>query len=287
MIRPIDAYPGKVATPTTEYPDGKAQNITSPGDGTGTPWEAKLVNDLFGFQQFITAKAGITPNGTPDNATASQQFDALWKLLNARPLTFNLTVDANYTLTADQNLYGNLTITDTGVVLTAGRDIIVDTVGRLFLFTNSTAQPLTVKTAAGTGVAVAAGASAALVCDETDVLSFTDFAGSTYGDSDVKALFNVADSAPLYAVRAWVDFNGVADTINDSGNISSITDEGTADWTLNFATALDHSNLIPIMGSSGDNSGFKVISRTTTSYRFKGWVNDSLSEASILTVAII
>jgi len=178
MIRPIDAYPGKVATPTAEYPDGKAQNITSPGDGTGTPWEAKLVNDLFGFQQYITAKAGITPNGTPDNATASQQFDALWKLLNARPLTFNLTVDANYTLTADQNLYGNLTITDTGVVLTAARDIIVDTVGRLFLFTNSTARTLTVRTLGGTGIAVAAGASAALICDETDVLDFGDFSSA-------------------------------------------------------------------------------------------------------------
>lgn len=177
MIRPIDAYPGKVATPTTEYPDGKAQNITSPGDGTGTPWEAKLVNDLFGFQQFITAKAGITPSGTPDDAVTSQQFDALWKLLNARVLTFNLTVDANYTLTADQNLYGNLTITDTGVVLTAGRDIIVDAVGRFFLFTNSTAQTLTVKTAAGTGIAVAAGSSVVLVCDETNVVNFSDFAG--------------------------------------------------------------------------------------------------------------
>ena len=104
-IRPTDEYPGKVATPTGEYPDGKAQNITSPGDGTGTPWEAKLVNDLFGFQQYLTNQAGITPSGTPDNATSSQYFEAMWKLLNLRVVTHNLTSDANYTLTADQNLY--------------------------------------------------------------------------------------------------------------------------------------------------------------------------------------
>jgi len=172
MIRPIDAYPGKVATPTAEYPDGKAQNITSPGDGTGTPWEAKLVNDVFGFQQFITAKAGITPSGTPDNATASQQFDALWKLFNIRSVTHNITTDANYTLTADQNLYAKLIITDTGVKLTASRNIVVDNVGRFIVFVNSTAQTLTVKVAGGLNVAVSAGTDAVLVSDGTDITLF-------------------------------------------------------------------------------------------------------------------
>jgi len=179
MIRPIDAYPGKVAPVSSEYPDGKAQNITSPGDGTGTPWEAKLVNDLFGFQQFITSKAGITPSGTPDNATASQQFDAMWKLLNVRSAVHNITADANYTLTTGQNLYAKLEITDTGVVLSAGRDIIIDDVGRILIFTNSTLQTLTVKVSGGSGVAVLAGGSAVLVSDGTDVTNFNDFAGSS------------------------------------------------------------------------------------------------------------
>ncbi len=277
MIRPIDAYPGKVATPTSEYPDGKAQNITSPGDGTGTPWEAKLVNDIFGFQQFITAKAGITPNGTPDNATASQQFDALWKLLNARALTFNLTANANYTLTADQNLYGNLTITDTGVVLTAGRDIIVDTVGRLFLFTNSTAQTLTVKTLAGTGIAVAAGGSTALICDETDVLDFASFSGgglsiastaeAQTGTDNTKAItplrlregLNATGTAPIYACRAWVNFNGTGTVaIRASGNVSSITDNGTGLYTVNFITSMEDSDF-SVSGIAGDTSAGRSI----------------------------
>lgn len=169
MIRPIDAYPGKVAAPTTEYPDGKAQNITSPGDGTGTPWEAQLVNDLFGFQQYLAAKAGITPSGTPDNATASQQFDALWKLLNVRPITVNVASDADITLTAEQNLYNKLTVTDTGALLTTGRNVILDDIGRALVFTNSTAQTLTVKTAAGTGVEVPAGSTFDLLNDGVNV----------------------------------------------------------------------------------------------------------------------
>lgn len=169
-IRPIDEYVGKVTAPTADYPDGKAQNITSPGDGTGTPWEAKLVNDIFGFQQFLTSKAGITPSGTPDNATTSQYFEAIWKLLNVRALTYNIVSDVDLTLTAAQNLYAKITITDTGVVLTTGRNVILDNVGRVLIFTNSTAQTLTVKTAAGTGIAVPAGATATLLNDGVNVV---------------------------------------------------------------------------------------------------------------------
>lgn len=168
-IRPADEYTGKVAAPTAEYPDGKAQNITSPGDGTGTPWEAKLVNDIFGFQQFLTATAGITPSGTPDNATTSQYFQAIWKLLNVRTLAYNIVSDVDLTLTAPQNLYAKIVVTDTGVVLTAGRNIILDTVGRILVFTNSTARTLTVKTLAGTGVAVLAGSTATLLNDGVNV----------------------------------------------------------------------------------------------------------------------
>lgn len=169
-IRPIDAYPGKVAAPTAEYPDGKAQNIASPGDGTGTPWEAALVNDIFGFQQYLTSKAGITPSGTPDDATTSQYFEAIWALLNVRGTTHNFTADADYTLTADENLYGRVILTDSSVFLTTGRNVIVNTVERLIFIQNNTAQTLTIKTLAGTGIAVPAGVSTGLLVDGTNVI---------------------------------------------------------------------------------------------------------------------
>lgn len=180
-INPSTQYPGKVA-PDANYPYGKAQNITSPGDGTGTPWEAALVNDIFGFQQFLMSKAGITPSGTPDNATTSQYFEAVWGLLNVRALTYNIVSNTDLTLTPDQNLYTNLTITDTGVVLTTGRNIIMDNVGRIFTFTNSTAQILTVKTAAGTGVAIPVGGGSLLINDGVNVTTLTTLAPTTdYG----------------------------------------------------------------------------------------------------------
>jgi len=46
-------------------------------------------------------------------------------------------------------------------------------------------------------------------------------------------------SAPIYAARAWVNFNGISTvSITGSGNVSSITDNGTGDYTINFSTAL-------------------------------------------------
>ena len=46
-------------------------------------------------------------------------------------------------------------------------------------------------------------------------------------------------SAPIYGARAWVNFNGTgAVAIRASGNVTSITDNGTGDYTVNFTTAM-------------------------------------------------
>ena len=50
-------------------------------------------------------------------------------------------------------------------------------------------------------------------------------------------------SAPIYAARAWVNFNGTGTVaIRASGNVSSITDNGTGDYTVNFTTAMADAN---------------------------------------------
>jgi hypothetical protein len=53
------------------------------------------------------------------------------------------------------------------------------------------------------------------------------------------ALTTASGSAPSYSARAWVNFNGTGTVaIRASGNVSSITDNGTGDYTVNFTTAL-------------------------------------------------
>ena len=49
--------------------------------------------------------------------------------------------------------------------------------------------------------------------------------------------------ATAYACRAWVNFNGTGTVaIRASGNVSSITDNGTGDYTVNFTTAMPDAN---------------------------------------------
>ena len=46
-----------------------------------------------------------------------------------------------------------------------------------------------------------------------------------------------------YGCRAWVNFNGTGTVaIRESKNVSSITDNGTGDYTVNFATAMVDAN---------------------------------------------
>lgn len=84
-INPSTKYPGQIASDPTNYPYGKAQNITLPGDGTGTPWEEALVNDIFGLQQKLLNAAGITPSGNPDTIVTSQYYEALQKTIGLPP----------------------------------------------------------------------------------------------------------------------------------------------------------------------------------------------------------
>jgi hypothetical protein len=54
---------------------------------------------------------------------------------------------------------------------------------------------------------------------------------------------NVTGTAPMYACRAWVNFNGTGTVaIRASGNVSSITDNGVGDYTVNFITAMPDTN---------------------------------------------
>jgi hypothetical protein len=61
--------------------------------------------------------------------------------------------------------------------------------------------------------------------------------------TQVKSATNATGSAPVYACRAWVNFNGTGTpAIRASGNVSSITDNGVGDYTVNFTTAMPDVN---------------------------------------------
>lgn len=62
-------------------------------------------------------------------------------------------------------------------------------------------------------------------------------------------------SAPYYAARAFVAFNGTGVVaIYNSSNVTSITDNGTGNYTVNFTTAMADANYTAI-GASGGGAG--------------------------------
>ena len=62
-------------------------------------------------------------------------------------------------------------------------------------------------------------------------------------------------SAPIYAARAWVNFNGTSTVaIRASGNVTSITDNAAGKYTMNFTTAMADANYATIATGSHTNS---------------------------------
>ena len=74
------------------------------------------------------------------------------------------------------------------------------------------------------------------------------------------------------ACKAWVNFNGQGTVaIRGDYNVSSITDNGTGDYTVNFTTAMVDSNYAPMITADRGGHGamgYKPTTITTSSYRF-------------------
>ena len=111
--------------------------------------------------------------------------------------------------------------------------------------------------------------------------------GLTIGTSPLAA---PSGSAPSYTCRAWVNFNGTGTVaIREDGNVSSITDNGTGDYTVNFTTAMPDANYAAVAGIVGNtSSGLWVsISSTTSAFRVNiittGGIN---TDRDTLSVAI-
>jgi|GEM_PF-3176075 len=70
-------------------------------------------------------------------------------------------------------------------------------------------------------------------------------------DPKVKTALNASGSAPIYACRAWVNFDGTTSTptIRASNNVSSVVKNGTGDYTVNFTTAMPDANYCVLLAS--------------------------------------
>jgi len=96
-----------------------------------------------------------------------------------------------------------------------------------------------IDTDASTALTIKTVGTAALTIDTSQNLKFNSGFGSV---------------ANAYGCRAWVNFNGQGTIgIRGSGNVSSLTDNGTGDYTVNFTTAMPDVNY-SLAGAAGQNT---------------------------------
>ena len=101
--------------------------------------------------------------------------------------------------------------------------------------------------------------------------------------------------ATAYGCRAWVNFNGTGTVaIRASGNVTSITDNGTGDYTVNFTTAMPDANynVVGALGGSTiqgiDIGNLATVAPTTTTLRFlsRGTTTGSPTDATYANISI-
>ena len=101
--------------------------------------------------------------------------------------------------------------------------------------------------------------------------------------------------ATAYGCRAWVNFNGTGTVaIRASGNVTSITDNGTGDYTVNFTTAMPDANYAAVATVSANvitngstiATGPFTSAPTTSAYRFISATSAATSDPAYASVAI-
>ena len=257
---------GVVNVPWTDTNSGGT--VTSVG-GTGTVSGLSLSGT-------VTTTGNLTLSGTlavlPSNF-ASQTANTVLAAPNgaAGAPTFRAivaadipTLNQNTTGTA-ANVTGTVAVANGGTgattAATARTNLGATTVGgNLFTLTNPSAvtfprfnadntvsalNAATFRTAIGAGTSSTTGTVTSVsgtgtVSGLTLTGTVTTSGSLTLGGTlSVAALSTASGSAPSYSARAWVNFNGTGTVaIRASGNVSSITDNGTGDYTVNFTTAM-------------------------------------------------
>jgi hypothetical protein len=103
----------------------------------------------------------------------------------------------------------------------------------------------------------------------------------------------VSGTAPIYPCRAWVNFNGTGTVaIRASGNVSSITDNGTGNYTVNFTTAMPDANFTTVV-STGEQVNAADVNRVagvnnyaTTLVRVNTFVGTTAAASDFSYVAV-
>jgi hypothetical protein len=129
------------------------------------------------------------------------------------------------------------------------------------VITITTTQEITALTIAGGAGQSIGGTQVSLMAANSSMSFVYRQSNTTWYNNSGPALGNVG-TAPVYAARAWVNFNGTGTVaIRASGNVTSITDNGTGLYTVNFTTAMPDANYsVSVTRARADFNGGALVS---------------------------
>ncbi len=222
--------------------DGTSIDTFGLGAAQGDILYASGTDNFVLLNKNATATRYLANTGTTNNPQWDQ-INLSNGVTNTLPVVNGGTGQTTYT--DGQLLIGNSTgNTLTKSTLTAGSGITI---------TNG-AGSITIASAGGSGTvtSVSAGAgmsfttittSGSFVMGTPSTITNTSTntaSGTSHNHALTGELVETTSGSPLYyGARAWVKFNGTGTVaINGSVNVSSITDNGTGQYTVNFSTAM-------------------------------------------------
>jgi hypothetical protein len=104
-------------------------------------------------------------------------------------------------------------------------------------------MPSIINSTTTNGIVVSGDNSGSLQLQNSGVTELTVASTGVTVTDDLLFNSGYGSAAVAYGCRAWVNFNGTGTVaIRGSGNVSSITDNGTGDYTVNFTTAMPDVN---------------------------------------------
>jgi len=267
----------------------KAQGYITSSALTGYATESWVTTELSDYLTTATAASTYYPLTNPDNYLTSYNASFLFYPLSSNPAGY--LTSAPVTSVAGRTgaiTLANTDISGLGTMSTAtAADYSTTTVANGLYYPLSSNPAGYLTSAPVTSVAGRTGAITLAVADvsgaaplASPALTGTPTAPTATGGTNTTQIATtafVAAAIPTNNVKAWVNFNGTGTVaIRASMNVSSITDNGAGDYTMNFTTALADANYAAA-GFAGDaafsiavtTSSWGTYTQTTSAFRFK------------------
>jgi hypothetical protein len=248
----------------------------------------------------IASSGGGGGSGTVTSVNVSGGTTGL--TYSGGPVTTSGTITMAGTLVVGNGGTGVTTLTANSVVLgngTGAVQVVAPGTSGNVLTSNGTTWS---SSAASGGTNIANGTSnVSIATSGGNITMQTAGTSAVIVDTSQNLQFNsgYGSIATAYGCRAWVNFNGTGTVaIRASGNVSSITDNGTGDYTVNFTTAMSDANYSWSYGSQYANTGgvtrqniFPMMSDGASlvlagSLRFYTGTTSAVFDSSIITASI-